>query len=92
MLVPALSWTVHRCHQRVLYHVWCAVQILPEVKAREDAERRAKEAERLKLAKDIAEGKAKLPTVDDVSDEEETPDLELQVGNAVYWHRVGKGT
>ncbi len=54
------------------------MQILPEVAAREEADRKVKEAERVKLAAAIAAGKAKLPVAEESEDEEEKPDIEIK--------------
>jgi hypothetical protein len=66
-------------------------QVLPEVKAREEAERRVKEEERLKLAQAIAEGKATLPVAEEDSEEEEAPDLEIQIPTSKVKRVVGPG-
>lgn len=67
-------------------------QIMPEVAATEAAERATREAERIRLAKLMAEGKGpKLPAVLDEDSDEEVPDVEIQVPTSRVKLIVGPG-
>ncbi|KAI8472485.1 MAG: DnaJ-domain-containing protein [Monoraphidium minutum] len=69
-----------------------SAEVLPEVKARQEAEAAAKQAERVKLAQAMAAGKGpKLPSVLEDSDDEEVPDLEIQVPTSRVKRIVGAG-
>ncbi|KAL6763942.1 DnaJ-domain-containing protein [Haematococcus lacustris] len=70
-----------------------AAEILPEVKARQEAEKAAKEAERVKQAERLAAGKdLKLPTFNSSDSEEEPePDAKIEIPFNKMKYVVGPG-